>query len=178
MIGVISLLSIETYSVISYNNNITKFDSKLKFMENTLNEISISYSREFKLSRSFVKNSGDAHKYFFKSWNKETIELFEEFKILLLNNASEILGIYTVSKGGVNSTVVEIKHIMYIALKTNSSSIILAHNHPSGNLKPSSADLKLTERINDACKIMDLHLTDHIILGRESYCSFKDEGYL
>ncbi|KUJ51742.1 RadC family protein [Chryseobacterium sp. JAH] len=147
-------------------------------MANTINEIIIIYSREFISDRSFVKNSSDAYRYFFKSWNKETIELFEEFKIILLNNASEILGIYTVSKGGVSSTVVEIKHIMFIALKTNSSSIILAHNHPSGNLKPSSADLKLTERINDACKIMDINLTDHIILGRESYCSFKDDGYL
>ena len=147
-------------------------------MENTLDEIGISYSRTKSLDKIFIKNSLDAYNYISKSWSKETIELFEEFKIVLLNHASEVLGIYSVSKGTVSSALVEIKHIIYVALKTNSSSIILAHNHPSGNLKPSSADLKLTERINDACKIMDLHLTDHIILGRKSYCSFKDEGYL
>ena len=89
-----------------------------------------------------------------------------------------MLGIYNVSKGGISSTVVEIRHILYIALKTNSTGIILAHNHPSGNLKPSSTDINLTRRIKSACEIMDLKLHDHIVLAKEGYLSFMDEGIL
>ena len=88
------------------------------------------------------------------------------------------MGIYNVSKGGISSTIVEIRHILYIALKTNSTGIILAHNHPSGNLKPSSTDINLTRRIKSACEIMDLNLTDHIILTKDNYYSFMEGGLL
>ncbi len=147
-------------------------------MENIIDEIKITYSSISYNERIKIFDSTKAYNSFKDSWNIETIELFEEFKIILLNHASEVLGIYTVSKGGISSTVVEIRHILFVALKTNSTGIILAHNHPSGNLKPSSSDLKLTERMNEACKVMDLNLMDHIILSKQSYFSFKDEGYL
>ena len=147
-------------------------------MENIIDEIKISYSSISYNERIKIVDSAKAYNSFKDSWNIETIELFEEFKIILLNHASEALGIYTVSKGGISSTVVEIRHILFVALKTNSTGIILAHNHPSGNLKPSSSDLKLTERMNEACKVMDLNLIDHIILSKQGYFSFKDEGYL
>ena len=68
--------------------------------------------------------------------------------------------------------------ILYIALKTNSTGIILAHNHPSGDLKPSSTDINLTRKIKSACEIMDLKLHDHIVLAKEGYLSFMDEGIL
>ena len=89
-----------------------------------------------------------------------------------------MLGIYNVSKGGISSTIVEIRHILYIALKTNSTGIILAHNHPSGNLKPSSTDINLTRKIKNACELMDLNLTDHIILTKDNYYSFMEGGLL
>ena len=89
-----------------------------------------------------------------------------------------MLGIYNVSKGGISSTIVEIRHILYIALKTNSTGIILAHNHPSGNLKPSSTDINLTRKIKSACEIMDLKLQDHIILTKDNYYSFMEGGLL
>ena len=89
-----------------------------------------------------------------------------------------MLGIYNVSKGGISSTIVEIRHILYIALKTNSTGIILAHNHPSGNLKPSSTDINLTRKIKSACELMDLNLTDHIILTKDNYYSFMEGGLL
>ncbi|AZI20730.1 JAB domain-containing protein [Chryseobacterium taklimakanense] len=146
-------------------------------MENIIDEIQISYTTRNKDKKKIV-NSSDAFECLLENWNKGTIELFEEFKVLLLNNANEILGIYNVSKGGIASTVVEIKHILFIALKTNSSSIILAHNHPSGNLQPSSYDINFTKRINDACKLMDLKLSDHIIITLDNYFSFADEALL
>ncbi|MCG2760592.1 MAG: JAB domain-containing protein [Candidatus Delongbacteria bacterium] len=147
-------------------------------MENIIDEIKITYIRTSSHKVIKIFDSEQAYEYYIKSWDLQSIELFEEFKILLLNQASEVLGIYTVSKGGISSTVVEIRHIIFIALKTNSTGIIVAHNHPSGNLKPSSNDLKITEKINEACKIMDLNLIDHLILSKESYFSFKDQGYL
>lgn len=147
-------------------------------MENIIDEIKISYSNISYDKRIKILDSATAYASFKDSWNLETIELFEEFKIILLNHASEALGIYTVSKGGISSTVVEIRHILFVALKTNSTGIILAHNHPSGNLKPSSSDIKITERLHEACKVMDLNLMDHIILSKQSYFSFTDEGYL
>lgn len=147
-------------------------------METIIDEIKISYTSISYNERIKIFDSAQAYFSFKDSWNIETIELFEEFKVILLNHASEALGIYTVSKGGISSTVVEIRHILFVALKTNSTGIILAHNHPSGNLKPSSSDLKLTERMNEACKVMDLNLMDHIILSKQGYFSFKDEGYL
>lgn len=147
-------------------------------METIIDEIKISYTSISYNERIKIFDSTKAYNSFKDSWNIETIELFEEFKIILLNHASEALGMYTVSKGGISSTVVEIRHILFVALKTNSTGIILAHNHPSGNLKPSSSDLKLTERMNEACKVMDLNLMDHLILSKQGYFSFKDEGYL
>lgn len=146
-------------------------------MENLIDEITVSYKTSCS-SKVKISNSRDAEKYFRMMWNIDTIELFEEFKVIFLNNASEVLGIYNVSKGGISSTVVEIKHILCIALKTNSTSIVLAHNHPSGNLKPSKNDTALTERLQEACKILDLILTDHVILTAGCYYSFKDEGLI
>ena len=146
-------------------------------MENIIDEIKISYSNS-NTRKVKITNSLDSFNCLITNWEIETIELYEEFKILLLNTANEVLGIYNVSKGGISSTIVEIRHILYIALKTNSTGIILAHNHPSGNLKPSSTDINLTRRIKSACEIMDLKLHDHIVLAKEGYLSFMDEDIL
>ena len=147
-------------------------------MENIIDEIKISYSRTTTNQKIKINNSTDSYSCLVEGWDLGTIQLFEEFKILLLNTANEVLGIYNVSKGGISSTVVEIRHILYIALKTNSTGIILAHNHPSGNLKPSSSDIKLTNKIKNACELMDLNLTDHIILTKDNYYSFMEGGLL
>jgi len=144
-------------------------------MENIIDEIKISYSNS-NTRKVKITNSLDSFNCLITNWEIETIELYEEFKILLLNTANEVLGIYNVSKGGISSTIVEIRHILYIALKTNSTGI--AHNHPSGNLKPSSTDINLTRKIKSACEIMDLKLHDHIVLAKEGYLSFMDEGIL
>lgn len=146
-------------------------------MENIIDEIKISYTSS-NARKVKINNSLDSFNCLIANWEIGTIQLYEEFKILLLNTANEVLGIYHVSKGGISSTVVEIRHILYIALKTNSTGIILAHNHPSGNLKPSATDINLTRKVKSACEIMDLKLQDHIILAKDSYLSFLDEGYL
>jgi DNA repair protein RadC len=108
----------------------------------------------------------------------DTIELQEEFKVLLLNRANMILGIYNLSKGGVFGTIVDIKLLLAAAIKSNASSMIVAHNHPSGNLKPSVSDKRLTKKIKEGAKLLDVELLDHLIVTKLFYYSFSDDGLL
>lgn len=103
---------------------------------------------------------------------------YEEFWILLLNRANKIIGKYQVSQGGVSGTIADPKRIFNLALSNLASGIILCHNHPSGNIKPSEQDIKLTNKIASGAKYMDINLLDHIILGDENYYSFADDNKL
>ena len=141
-----------------------------------LSEIQVKYTpnkTNFKIT-----TSRDAYDLLIDNWNKDTIELFEEFKILLLNRSNIVLGIYELSKGGIAGTVVDAKLIFGIALKAAASSIVLAHNHPSGSLKPSEQDLAITKRLVEASKVLELAIIDHFILTSTCYFSFADEGIL
>lgn len=124
-----------------------------------------------------ITSSRDAEKIFRLLWS-DNMTYKEEFEILLLNTANKVLGISKISEGGVAGTVVDLKIVFQTALNANASSIILAHNHPSGNLKPSDQDITLTKRIVEGAKLLDLKVLDHLILTYESYYSFSDEGNL
>ena len=142
-------------------------------------EITVSYQPKFKASeRPTVSGSKDVYNFFFHNWDNTRIEMIEQFKIMLLNRANKILGIFTVSTGGVAGTVADPKVIFATALKGNASSIILAHNHPSGNLKPSEADRQLTNKLAQAGKLLDISVLDHLIITAEEYFSFADEGLI
>jgi len=108
----------------------------------------------------------------------DRLEHVEEFVIICLNRANRMLGWAKVSSGGLSGTVADPKVIFQIALKSNASSIILAHNHPSGNIQPSETDIRLTRKNKEAGLILDLQVLDHIILTSEGYYSFADEGIL
>jgi DNA repair protein RadC len=123
-----------------------------------------------------VKTSNDAFKILLETWNEDTIELQEEFKVVLLNNSNEVLGIFPMSKGGISACVVDIRLIFACALKANATNIIVAHNHPSGKLIPSSNDIDITQKIKSAGKILDISLLDHIIITAKGYYSFTEEG--
>ncbi|RLD44495.1 MAG: hypothetical protein DRI86_07380 [Bacteroidetes bacterium] len=103
---------------------------------------------------------------------------FEEFWILLVNRANKILGKHQISQGGVSGTIADPKRIFQLALENLASGIILCHNHPSGNIQPSTQDIKLTKKINDGAKLLEINLLDHIILGDENYYSFADNGMI
>ncbi|MFC4738575.1 RadC family protein [Flavobacterium ponti] len=113
-----------------------------------------------------------------KKWDLDIIEYQEEVKVILLNRANIVLGIYEMSKGGISGTVVDIRIILGVALKCNASSIVLVHNHPSGKLVPSEADKAITKKLKDASNLLDIGLLDHIIISRLNYFSFSDEGIL
>lgn len=102
----------------------------------------------------------------------------EEFWIILLNRANGLLKKEQVSSGGISGTVADPKIIFKAALDQFASSIILVHNHPSGNLKPSRADLDLTKKMKHAGELLEIPVLDHIIFGDEGYLSFADEGIL
>lgn len=142
-------------------------------------EVKLSYKTTVKASdRPRINTSEEAFRVLQSNWNNEIIEFIEEFKILLLNRANRVLGIVPISVGGTAGTVADPKVIFVAALKSNAASIILIHNHPSGNLKPSQADLDLTRKMKEAGRYLDLPIVDHIILTKESYLSFADEGLM
>ena len=142
-----------------------------------ISEIKVSYSNNDK-NRVKIKDSQSCYDVFLSFWNKNTLELQEEFKVLLLNNANQILGIYPLSKGGTNSTVVDVKILFSVALKSNATSIIIAHNHPSENLNPSEADKRLTQKIKEGANYLDIKLLDHLIITKGNYYSFADNQIL
>jgi DNA repair protein RadC len=112
-------------------------------------------------------------------YDESTIGLYEEFMVLLLNRANRVLGCLKLSKGGLTGTVVDLSILYGTALKAMASSVIIAHNHPSNNLRPSDEDRDLTKKIRDAGKLLDINLLDHLIIGTDgSYVSFTDEGWL
>lgn len=142
-----------------------------------ISEIRVSYSNENR-EKIRINGSESAYKILLACWDKSTIELQEEFKLLLLNRANRVLGVNSVSKGGVAGTLVDPKLVFNVSLKCNASAIILAHNHPSGNLNPSTNDKQLTKKLKSAGEFLDIKVLDHLIVTPEGYFSFADEGLL
>ena len=142
-------------------------------------EISVSY-RPAIAAKPTIVSALDAYVLFKQFFNENTIGLQESFMVMYINRANRVLGIYPMSIGGITGTVADIRLILSIALTTASTSILLCHNHPSGNLKPSKSDIDLTSRIKEGAKILDIKLLDHLIISPVDgeYTSFADEGLL
>ncbi len=142
-----------------------------------VSEIEITYSNK-NSNRVKISKSIDAYEIAIQHWSSNTIELQEEAKIILLNRANIVIGIYHLSKGGISGCIVDIKLILSIALKTITSGIILIHNHPSGEIMPSTQDFSITEKLKLGCKAVDLILLDHLIITPTRYYSMADKGDL
>ncbi len=144
-----------------------------------VSEINVSYMPKFKASeRPKISSSKDAFQILFNNWDMGKISFQEQFKILLLNRANRVLGIYEVSSGGMSGTMADPKLIFAAALKSCACGIVLSHNHPSGNLTPSQADISLTKKLTSAASFLDIKIYDHLIVANEGYYSFADEGIL
>lgn len=100
----------------------------------------------------------------------------EEFWVLFLNNSNKVIYKTQISKGGITGTIVDIRIVFKLALEHNATSIILSHNHPSGKLQASEADIQITKKIKEAGKNLDIQVLDHVIITEKSYYSFVDEG--
>ena len=122
-----------------------------------------------------VTSSADIADYLRRRLGSEDRELFV---VIFLNFSNRIICHEVVSAGGISGTVVDSRIILRKALENKATGLILCHNHPSGNLKPSTADLTLTKNLTAACALLNIKITDHIIVSDEGYYSFSDEGVL
>lgn len=148
--------------------------------KSNISEIEFVFKKKVKSSeRPKIIKSEEANLLLRSIWSNK-IELYEEFVLLVLNNANKCLGWIKISQGGITGTVVENRLILAAALKTAATGIILAHNHPSGEVKPSQSDINCTKRLSECCKLFEIKLLDHIILSGDSndYYSFADDGNL
>lgn len=144
-----------------------------------VSEIEISYRPAFKLSeKPKVTSSNMAYGILDQSWDRNKMELLEEFKVILLNRQNKVLGVLNVGQGGFSEVIADPKVIFSAALKACASGIILSHNHPSSELRPSEADIRLTRKMVDGGKLLGIEVHDHIILSAYGYYSFADEGMM
>jgi DNA repair protein RadC len=106
----------------------------------------------------------------------DTIELREDFKLMLLNTRNRVIGIVHLSQGGMQGTIVDMRHIFASALKANACGLILAHNHPSGESTPSNEDVMITRKCMEAGRLLDIKVLDHIIIVKDGFRSLMDNG--
>ncbi|TDB60091.1 JAB domain-containing protein [Arundinibacter roseus] len=142
-----------------------------------LAEIKVSYQPPAKQDRVKVTCSKDAERFLRNVWSDQ-IEFQEEMYLVICNRANEIVGYKKLSSGGMSGCIVDLKILFGIALKCAACGIILAHNHPSGNLQPSDADIRLTKQVKEVGKMMDIHLLDHLIVTSGGFNSMSDCGFI
>ncbi len=144
---------------------------------NQVAEIELVYKTKVKASvRPQIRSSRDASEIFRNNWDENKMDFIEQFKVLLLSKANRVLAIYEQSTGGITSTIADARLIYVAALKAGASNIIICHNHPSGNLKPSITDQEMTTKLKQAGELLEIRLYDHIIITSEGYYSFADSG--
>ena len=122
-----------------------------------------------------IKSSADAYIVFLEHLSDLRTE---EFWVIFLNQKNQVIYKSQISRGGITGTIVDVRVLFKIALEHFATSIIVAHNHPTGNLKPSEADLKITKNIKSAGEILNIKLADHLIIGENTFFSFQDQGLL
>lgn len=148
-------------------------------MTSTIFEITVKLKENISLEKlPKITTSKEAYNVIREYFDKDTFYMQEEFIAVYLNINNRVIGHQRISKGGISSTVVDARLILSTAIKCLASSVIITHNHPSGNTNPSQADIKLTNKIKEAGKFLDITLLDHLIITDESYLSFADESLL
>jgi DNA repair protein RadC len=141
-------------------------------------EVKLSYKTKIKASERIQITSSETAYKVLKPYFDEEMEYKELFYVIYLNRANKVLGVHKISEGGCSGTVADGKIIFQGALLANAQAIILAHNHPSGNTKPSKQDIELTKKIAEFGKYIELPVLDHVILTEESFYSFADNGQI
>ena len=131
--------------------------------------------RSAAMEKPTIRSSAQAYDYIQASLSDLA---HEEFMVLYLSRSLKVISHDTISRGGISGTIADIKIILKSAIEKLASCIIVAHNHPSGNTKPSQQDITLTRQLKDACKLIEINLNDHIIIGQNTYYSFSDEGMM
>ncbi|OFY00830.1 MAG: hypothetical protein A2W90_04905 [Bacteroidetes bacterium GWF2_42_66] len=145
---------------------------------NVIHEVQVIYKRPVINQMEKIKCSNDMVEVFRKLISEDQIDLKEFFCVALLSRSNQVLGVSTVGSGTATQTVVNVREILQLSLKTNANGIVICHNHPSGNLKASDSDIALTGKVKEACKLFEIALLDHIIITSEGYYSFADNGLI
>lgn len=141
-----------------------------------IEEVKLTYRNRVKAAnRPRITCAKDAYDVFLANWDKDQIDLLEECKAMFLDRQLRVMSLASISKGGLNGTVVDLRLVFAMALKRRANSLILAHNHPSGNLKASQADINLTKQFRSAGKLLQIDLEDHLIITKDGYCSIMSE---
>ncbi|WP_077920562.1 JAB domain-containing protein [Spirosoma sp. 209] len=144
-----------------------------------VNEIEIIYRNPVPYQdRIQIRQSATAYEILRAMWDINRMELVEEFKILLLDQKNNCLAVSDIASGGMSACLADPRVIFATALKARATGLILAHNHPSGNLTPSEADQVLTRKLKDGGKLLDIAVLDHLIVTPHSYLSFADDGLM
>lgn len=146
-------------------------------MKNVVKEYKLKYEPTQR-EATILRDSRDTSEELRKIFDPDTIGLFESFFALYLNQSNKVKGFLKIGQGGMTQTVADPRLLLMGALDSLSTAVVIAHNHPSGNPRPSEDDRRLTQKIREACKLLDIVLIDHIILGDGSYYSFRDHGEL
>lgn len=142
-------------------------------------KISVSFDKVLKKSELIkITSANEAYQIFKRVFNADTFDWCEEVVMLCVNNSSKVVGFYKVSSGGMTGTVIDVRMIFTTALQCLATGIIIAHNHPSGTLQPSEADINITKKLKEAGQFLDIKVMDHLIITDENFFSFANEGIL
>lgn len=142
---------------------------KKKAVEYTLK----ATKQEFSIAK--IKDSAQAYEYA-KQFYFDDINIYESCFIMLLNQASNVMGYAKISQGGICNAVVDVRIVAKYAIDTLATSVILIHNHPSGNIRPSADDDRITKTVKDGLKLLNVKLLDHIVISEEAYYSYAEDG--
>ena len=141
-------------------------------------QVRLAYVSDYSVEHAKVISSTDIVDFIRSTYQEGEIEYRECFKVVYLNRANKVLGFQTISEGGTAAAMVDVKMIFAGAILSNAHAIILCHNHPSGNVNPSFQDDSITKRVKAAGELLDIRTMDHIILTRDDYYSYNDNGRL
>ena len=146
------------------------------FEKSIVGEVHLSYAKRKEIFFPSIHHSKDIETFIRSIFPQELINYREYAYAILLNRANNILGYFKISSGGISGTVIDTRVVFQAALLSNASAFVLFHNHPSGSLKPSEADISITKKIAQAGKLLDIPLLDHLIITEDSYYSFSDNN--
>lgn len=151
----------------------------MKNQSNLVGEVGLVYKTDTSVADlPTITDPEQAYRYLLSIWDHNSLQLHEHVVLLLLSNSKKCLGWSRISTGNSTSSVVDPKHIFQVALLGNAASCILAHSHPSGTLRASTADIAITKRVKQVGDLLNIPLDDHIIITKDGYLSFKSRGLL
>lgn len=151
---------------------------KIKSLDKLIPEVKVRVTRGKSVVNDQIRYSKDSAEIFKKFIGKDKIQTQEFFAVMYLSQSNKVLGVYVHSMGSINATSADVRLILGGALRLGAVSVIVCHNHPSGNMQPSEADIQLTKKLITAAKYHDIRVLDHVIIGKDNYYSFADHNLI